>query len=159
MYYIYHITGIKIGCSKNPKLRVKSQGYTEYTILETHIDIQVASERERLLQKEYGYKVDKPLYKTSVNNRRKWKKSDGEKGRETMKENGYFNEWYKKGNASRIKSVGKYNKDTKELICVYNSISDAARDIDRPNNTSTISQCCKNKKPSYMGFIWKYVSP
>jgi len=159
MYYIYYIEGIKIGCSKNPIRRVKQQGYTEFIILETHTDIQVASERERSLQKEYGLKMDNCVYKTSVNNRRKWKKSDGQKGRETMKENGYFNEWYKKGNASRIKSVGKYNKETDELICIYNSISDAARDIDKPKNTSTISQCCKNKKPSYMGYKWKYINP
>jgi len=158
MYHIYYIPGIKIGCTKNPKRRVKQQGYTEYIILETHTDIQIASERERLLQKEYGFKVDKSLYKTSINNRRKWTKSDQEKGRETMLNNGFFNEWYKKGNASRIKSVGKYNKDTNELICAYNSISDAARSIDRPKNTTTISSCCLGKRNSYMGFIWKYLN-
>ena len=62
MYYIYHIPGVKIGCSKNPKRRVKKQGYTEFTILETHTDIQIASERERSLQKEYGFKMDNTLY-------------------------------------------------------------------------------------------------
>lgn len=66
MYYIYHIPGIKIGCSKNPKRRVKTQGYTEFTILETHTDIQIASEREIELQKEYGYKVDCTLYKQTT---------------------------------------------------------------------------------------------
>jgi hypothetical protein len=39
MYYIYHIKGVKIGCSTQPKIRVKRQGYTEYEILETHNDI------------------------------------------------------------------------------------------------------------------------
>ena len=66
MYYIYHIPGIKIGCSKNPKRRVKAQGYTEFIILETHTDIQIASEREISLQKEYGLKVDNTLYKQTV---------------------------------------------------------------------------------------------
>jgi hypothetical protein len=66
MYYIYHIEGVKIGCSKNPKRRVKQQGYTEYTILETHTDIQIASERERSLQKEYGFKVDNKQYKDVI---------------------------------------------------------------------------------------------
>ncbi len=66
MYYIYYIEGVKIGCTKNPKRRMKEQGYTEYTILETHTDIQIASERERLLQKEYGLKVDNIPYKQSL---------------------------------------------------------------------------------------------
>jgi hypothetical protein len=67
-YHIYHIEGIKIGCSDNPKKRVKVQGYTQYTILETHDDIITASNREIELQKEYGYKVDTiPYYQTLDN--------------------------------------------------------------------------------------------
>jgi len=66
MYYIYYIEGIKIGCSKNPKRRVKAQGYTEFTILETHTDIKIASERERSLQKEYGLKMDNTLYSQTI---------------------------------------------------------------------------------------------
>lgn len=66
MYYIYHIEGVKIGCSKNPKRRVNQQGYTKYIILETHSNIEIASERERFLQKEYGYKLDNTLYKQTI---------------------------------------------------------------------------------------------
>lgn len=69
MYFIYHIPGIKIGCSNNPKRRVKAQGYSEYIILEEWEDSIVASKREIELQEQYGYKVDKgsriysiPLY-------------------------------------------------------------------------------------------------
>jgi hypothetical protein len=65
MFYIYHIPGVKIGCSKNPKIRVKVQGYTEYTILEEYEDIDIASIREQELQKEYGYRVDTIKYKHS----------------------------------------------------------------------------------------------
>jgi hypothetical protein len=157
MYYIYHIIGVKIGCSNEPNRRVKQQGYDEFEILEQHQDIDIASEREKELQKQYGYRVDNSIYYISKNNRRKWKKSDGEKGRETMLKNGFFNDWYKKGNAARIKSVGKYDKKTEELICIYNSISDAARSIDRPNSTTTISSCCLGKRNSYMGYKWKYI--
>ena len=65
MYCIYHIEGIKIGCSDNVDFRVKSQGYNEYTILEEHSDIHIASKREIQLQKEYGYPIDKiPYYLT-----------------------------------------------------------------------------------------------
>jgi hypothetical protein len=66
MYYIYHIKGVKIGCSKNPQNRTRQQGATEYEILETHCDIDVASEREIQLQKQYGYKVDTTTYYNST---------------------------------------------------------------------------------------------
>jgi len=65
MYYIYHIPGIKIGCSTEPKRRVEKQGYTEFEILESHFDIHIASDREIELQKQYGYKVDfTPYYQS-----------------------------------------------------------------------------------------------
>jgi hypothetical protein len=59
MYYIYHIPGIKIGCSINPKIRVKAQKYDYFEILEQHSDINVAAIREIELQKQYGYHIDK----------------------------------------------------------------------------------------------------
>ena len=156
MYYIYHIPGVKIGCSTEPKARVEKQGYSNFDILETHSDIDIASERELELQKQYGYKTDKSLYKQSVSNRPKWKREWSDKGRETMIKNGFFNEWYKKGNASRIKSVAKCNKITGEIVEVYNSVADAARSINREGFTSVICACCNNKRNSYMGYKWKY---
>ena len=64
-YYIYHIKGVKIGCSVNPKNRVKRQGYTEFEILEEHTDIDIAGIREMELQLQYGYRVDRVSYKKS----------------------------------------------------------------------------------------------
>lgn len=62
MYYIYHIPGKKIGCTKNPKHRIQyRQRYENYEILETHTNINIASQREIELQKEYGYKRDNNL--------------------------------------------------------------------------------------------------
>jgi hypothetical protein len=58
MYTIYHIEGVKIGCSNNPKARVRAQGYSVFQVLEVHEDIQVASKREIDLQLEYGYGRD-----------------------------------------------------------------------------------------------------
>ena len=46
-YFIYYIPGVKIGCTKDPKRRIKSQGYTEYEILEVHTDIYEAAKREK----------------------------------------------------------------------------------------------------------------
>lgn len=45
-----------------PKRRVKVQGYTEFEILEQHIDENIAANRERELQKQYGYVVDRVKY-------------------------------------------------------------------------------------------------
>jgi hypothetical protein len=54
-YYIYHIPGVKIGCTNNIERRVvKQQGFTEYEILEIHTDDKIASIREKELQKQYG---------------------------------------------------------------------------------------------------------
>ena len=66
MYYIYHITGKKIGVTRNLNTRVTLiQGYKEgeYEVLEQSDDIDYISDREIELQKSYGYKVDRTKYK------------------------------------------------------------------------------------------------
>ena len=68
MYYIYHIPGIKIGCSSEIDIRVESQGFNSYDILEQHFDIYIASKRERELQKQYGYKIDNAPYWMTIEN-------------------------------------------------------------------------------------------
>ena len=62
MYYIYHIPGVKIGCTDNVEERMKSQKVSIYEVLEEHLDIYIASNREIELQKQYGYPVDKRKY-------------------------------------------------------------------------------------------------
>ena len=65
-YCVYHIPGKKIGVTNNLEERVtRQQGYTEdeYEILDMSDDICYISHREIELQKEYGYKVDRKLYK------------------------------------------------------------------------------------------------
>ena len=65
-YCIYHIPGKKIGVTNNLEERVtRQQGYTEdeYEILDMSDDICYISHREIELQKEYGYRVDRKLYK------------------------------------------------------------------------------------------------
>jgi NTP pyrophosphatase (non-canonical NTP hydrolase) len=66
IYYIYHIPGKKIGVTCDLNNRVtKQQGYNsnEYDILDQSEDIDYISNREIALQKVYGYKVDRKLYK------------------------------------------------------------------------------------------------
>ena len=54
MYYIYHIPGVKVGCTKNYPERPKSQSNI-YELLETHTNINIANKREMELSIEYGY--------------------------------------------------------------------------------------------------------
>ena len=66
MYYLYHIPGKKIGVTRNLNTRVTLiQGYKkgEYEVLEQSEDIDYISSREIELQKSYGYKQDRTLYK------------------------------------------------------------------------------------------------
>ncbi len=66
-YTIYEIPGVKIGCTDNIVRRQKkllSKG--ELIILESHTCIDKASEREKELQRSYGYPVEKTSYKFIV---------------------------------------------------------------------------------------------
>ena len=72
VYYIYHIAGIKIGCTSDLIKRMSDQGFTEWEILEEHTDIYEVSDREIELQKQYGLPVDKVPYWQSVANRHIW---------------------------------------------------------------------------------------
>jgi NTP pyrophosphatase (non-canonical NTP hydrolase) len=71
MYYLYHIPGKKIGVTRDLNNRVTLiQGYkeNEYEVLFTSDDIDFISNKEIELQKSYGYKVDRKLYKNLFNN-------------------------------------------------------------------------------------------
>ena len=70
MYYLYHIPGKKIGVTRDLNTRVTLiQGYKkgEYEVLEQSEDIDYISDREIELQKSYGYKTDRQLYKHLFN--------------------------------------------------------------------------------------------
>ncbi len=70
MYYLYHIPGKKIGVTRDLNNRVTlMQGYkeNEYEVLDQSDDIDYISDKEIELQKSYGYKVDRKLYKHLFN--------------------------------------------------------------------------------------------
>jgi len=65
-YKIYHIPGVKIGCTTSIQRRViEAQGYKpgEYEILFETDNVAEASHVEKQLQEDLGYKVDRKLYK------------------------------------------------------------------------------------------------
>jgi hypothetical protein len=63
-YTIYHIPEKqKIGLTyRNPKIRVREQGYRDFEIIEVHTDYNLARDRELHLQEQYGYKKDNSKY-------------------------------------------------------------------------------------------------
>lgn len=69
MYYIYHIEGIKVGCTNNPAKRiVHQQGYKDFKILAKTKCIDEASKLEFEWQNKLGYKNDIRTYKQTINN-------------------------------------------------------------------------------------------
>jgi len=75
-YYIYHIPGKKIGVTRNLQERVTNQqGYeeSEYDILMESDDISYISEQELVLQKAFGYKVDRQSYENLKPNNKEMK--------------------------------------------------------------------------------------
>lgn len=53
------------------------------------------------------------------------------------------------------KQVAQYDKQTHELIKVWDSVMDVQRELGI--NQGNVSACCKEKRKSAGGFIWKYV--
>ena len=57
-------------------------------------------------------------------------------------------------NRGACKKVIQINKDTKEIIKIYNSIIEASKEL--KINYSSIVNCCKGRYKTSGGYIWKY---
>lgn len=135
MYYIYHIEGIKIGCTKNYPSRCIEQGYTTYELLETHNNINTANSREQILQEEYGYGSDNRTYIQAVSSYEKskdvWHSAGGSAGK--------CNEWRIQHNT--IISKKGVESNNKKVICPYCSKEGQSRAMKRWHGDN-----CKQKK-------------
>lgn len=131
-YKIYHIPGVKIGVSTNPKRRVKQQGYTNYEILEEHNCIYTVSDREEYLKNKYGYYEHSfvPYYQTI--------------------------QIQKKGQNRTKKPIICLKYPSMEFYKKYNSTAEASRDLNI--QPSQISQVLKNYKYRHQchGYTFKY---
>lgn len=148
MYYIYHIPGIKIGCTYNLERRIKEQKFDVYELLEQHTDKFIASKREIELQKQYGYKVDTIQYFAA-----KYSEA-GLKGAETNRKSGWNSKWQKLGtkiqSEKRKKVLLQYDLDgnfIKEWDCGVNNMPDEFKNAggNAKTNTGTL-----------YGYQWKY---
>jgi hypothetical protein len=150
MYSIYHIPGVKIGCTKrNPKERVRMQKYSNFEILEEHSDELIAGIRELELQRQYGYTVDCiPYYKG------KYSENGKRRGEQCVK-TGWINELQKSGNIASTDSLKKivlqYDLDgnfIKEWDCGVNELS--------RKYGHGIAGVCQDKKGTINEFQWRY---
>lgn len=178
-YTIYHIPGVKIGCTANLEVRMKWQGFTEWQILEEHTDIYIASDRELELQKQYGYKVDdRPYWKSrerlmkavqvSKETKNEWLSKVDWKAREekiNQKEKwdkvksspNYINLDRRsiglKSQKNRIKPLLQYDLDG-NFIKEWNMSSRAMKNTPYPNARFAAQKRSKSK--TMYGFKWKY---
>lgn len=53
------------------------------------------------------------------------------------------------------KKIGQYDKNTLELIQVYNTVGDASKALNK--NHAHISQCANGKRATAYGYIWKFI--
>jgi hypothetical protein len=183
MYYIYHIKGVKIGCSTQVNKRIKEQGFSDCEILEEHLDIYVASDREIELQKKYGYKVDTTPYWQSSQRLRKnatFKSASkgGKKGGATSKRLGHIQKAQKIGcsiggsiTGSKSKEDGRLYKMTLRMIEVtskpviatniktneqftFNSQNEAARQL--KVSGGNLSKVLNGIGKTLGGYKWDY---
>jgi len=126
MYYIYHIPGVKIGCTNNLHRRLKVEQNTKsFEVLEEHMDIHIASDREIQLQKKYGYKVDTVPYYFSIQNLLKGKD---------------------KGNSKEARAKAVKNTDYVKRV-ENTDYSLIASKIDYSNVATKVSKANKGKTP------------
>ena len=152
MFYIYHIPGVKIGCTNNLQRRIKEQKFNHYELLEEHLDKLTASIRESELQKQYGYKVDYIKYHQG-----KYSEA-GLKGAETNTKNGWNKKWQKIGtkiqSEKRKKTLLQYDLEgnfIKEWNCGSNNMPDEFKCAGSAANSNS-----KNFNRTLYGFQWRY---
>lgn len=134
-FYIYHVPGVKIGCTCRLRTRLRVQGLldTEWEILETHTDSKVASAREQELQREYGYKVDIGRSAYNIEARlegcSKGGKKSGKKSGAIARDSGQLTRVGKANSIRRRQPVLAYRRDTGEFVGEFESQTDAARQL------------------------------
>ena len=91
---------------------------------------------------------------SKANKNRKMSEEFCNKRSQYMKANPIPKETYQKiAEANKIK-VAQYDLDM-NLVKIHNSAADACRDLPELS-TGHISSCCKGKRKTHKGFVWKY---
>ena len=142
MYYLYHIKGVKWGCTKDLEIRLKKQRYSisDLDRLITVGNINLASKMEKELNLEYGYKwQDSQDYRFITT--KFCSKGCSEKGAKNS------------GEVTRIPILA-YNYKTNQFINEYKSIREASRILN--THHSNIIMVLKGRIKQTGGYTFKY---
>lgn len=81
----------------------------------------------------------------------------------TVKENTNYGSCIEKRTANRRADaknrrmkVAQIDKDTGEIVRIYNSITEALKALGKNRHASDISSCCKGKRARAYGYKWRY---
>jgi hypothetical protein len=162
-YYIYHIPTYKwksgkigkVGCTDDLINRMYSYPKnTVYEVLESYSDVFIASDREILLQRRYGYPVDKiPYWKTiqmvTKENCSKGGKIGGKIGGKKHVESGHL----AMIREARKRPILQYHKDG-TFIKEWSSVVEAGNELNL--NKPSITKACQCKYKTTGGFVFKY---
>lgn len=134
---------------KQLKPRLNNKGYLIFDLYKNNKRYQKLSHRlvaETYIKNEFNYAVVNHLDFNKINNNVKnleWC---------TQKQNIEHSGIISKMNISRMKRVIQINKETKEVVKVFNSIMEVERELGISN--SNISECCSGKRKTAGGYTW-----
>lgn len=52
--------------------------------------------------------------------------------------------------------IGQYDKQTGQMLRIYDSIVEANLSLGKAKNDSSITSVCKGRRKSAFGYVWKY---
>lgn len=180
MYTLYHIKGIKWGCTNHLRERLHSQGYTESDVYETIVvdDIDIATQMEEDLNKRdgYGWNPSQNYKRVVAAGRRRGPfkpheyKKGGSIGGKTHVTEGRWEEWRQMGvkKAAELKrrAILVIDKLTNEIHSEWEGITTCANELGLDRSTInamlrvTEGTPVKRRIPkSHKGFIFQYKNP
>ena len=145
MFYLYHIKGIKWGCTKNLEQRLQRQGYTKsdcQNIIEID-DIDKASETEKELNLQYGYK---------------WNSSQDYRVIKRLSKIGGIKSSQAPDFIERCKKGGRANKQATSTLLKYRHEGIKASTKSPKHNSKQIYECphCNKIGKGATMFRWHY---
>ena len=70
-----------------------------------------------------------------------------------------YNINYGSRNKQTSRAIGMYDKNTDQLIRSFDSVSEAAKFLDKYESRSTLSKCANGKLKTAFGYKWRYIVP
>ena len=136
---------------KDIKSGKRGEKNKQYIMIECLLTTQEENTKEANRTRDYS-----DIRGRELSEETKQKISESHKGKQLSEETKRKMSESKKGkNHPKSKQVAQYDKQTLELIKIWDSMADVERELGIAQQN--ISTCCKGKLKSAGGFIWKYV--